>query len=104
MPLIPEDQFSKSLLDADRDPFFCADINDAAMSDLMFVPRLGPFAKEKLNDAGITTVKQLIGMFLVKQTPDAFKEWLEGTGVQASTSVSGAITIMINNYCAQNNL
>ena len=97
-----------TMIDAMNSPggraFMGTDINDARMSDLLFVPRLGDATKSRLSAAGITTVKQLVGMFWVKETPEAFKEWLEGTGVQAAINTSGAITIVINNYCVTNGL
>ena len=82
--------------------FYELDINLDAMNDLTTVPRLGAGAKTSLEAAGIKTVKQLIGMFLVKETKDAFEEWLVGCGVQKASNNSGGIAIAINNWCGSN--
>ena len=80
------------------------DINDPKFNDLTVVPKIGDTTKTKLNDAGIKTVKQLIGMFMVKETKDNFQAWLEGQGVQGGNNVAGPVAIVINNYCHANNL
>ena len=82
--------------------FYDLDINLAAMNDLMTVPRLGAGARTSLEAADIRTVKQLIGMFLVKETKDAFEEWLVGCGVRKATDNSGGVAIAINNWCGTN--
>ena len=93
-----------SLVDAaDRfADFYGKDLNHASFDDLMTVPRLGEGAKDQLQAAGITDVKKLVGMFLVKGTKDAFEKWLVGCGVQKAPNQSGGIAIAINNWCGSN--
>ena len=104
MPAIAVIALEGSLVDAgDKfSAFNDIDIKHDAMNDLTTVPRLGDGAKKSLEAAGIKTVKQLIGMFLVKETKDAFEEWLVGCGVQKASNNSGGIAIAINNWCGSN--
>jgi len=103
---IPQAEWPKSLVDlaGNVNTFLTIDINDPKFNDLSVVPKIGDTTKTKLNDAGIKTVKQLIGMFMVKETKDSFQAWLEGQGVQGGNNVAGPVAIVINNYCHANNL
>ena len=104
MPAIAVIALEGSLVDeADNfTAFYELDIKVDAFNNLKTVPRLGDGAKTSLEAAGIKTVKQLIGMFLVKETKDAFEEWLVGCGVQKASNNSGGIAIAINNWCGSN--
>ena len=102
---IPQSEWPKSLVDqAPKITAFCAnDINDKekGMLDLATVPQIGGEGKASLEAAGIKTVKQLVGMFLVKETKAAFQEWLEGVGLAAGpNNYAAKVAIVINNYCA----
>lgn len=104
---IPVSEMPPSLVDQAPKlaEFIALDINDAKFQDLKIVPQLGEKAEEHLEQAGITNVKQLIGMFLVKQNKEEFQKWLEGVGLASGeNSFAAKVAIVINNYCADNGL